>query len=213
MKTVVGALLNFKGAWAAMEPAMHQAPHHKPPVFPVLYLKPANTWSGPGDAIVLPSDVESVEVGATLGVVIGATASRLSEQAALVHVAGYRIVNDVTVPHAAVLRPPLKQKCRDTFCPMGPVIPAAQVPQPDALAIRAFVNGELRLTNSTTNLLRNVARLIADISEFMTLDTGDVLLVGVPENPPLARAGDRVAIEIDGLGRLENPLVREGDVR
>jgi 5-oxopent-3-ene-1,2,5-tricarboxylate decarboxylase/2-hydroxyhepta-2,4-diene-1,7-dioate isomerase len=210
MKTVVGALLNFKGAWAAMEPAMFQAPHHKPPVHPVLYLKPANTWRGPAEVIVLPPDVEAVEMGATLGVVMGRAASRVGAQAALSYVGGYRIVNDVTVPHAAVLRPPLKQKCRDTFCPMGPVIDAAKVTRPDALTIRVFVNGELRLTNSTANLIRGVGRLIADVSEFMTLDTGDVLLVGVPENPPLARAGDRVAIEIDGLGRLENTLAREG---
>lgn len=206
MKTVVGALLNYRGAWQAMAPAMSQPPHHRPPVHPVLYLKPANTWSADGRPVVLPPDVPEVEVGAALGVVIGRAAARVRRADALGHVAGYRIVNDVTVPHATVLRPPLKQKCRDGFCPMGAVVPAARVPDPDALSIRAFVNGTLRRQASTRELIRDVATLIADITEFMTLDAGDVLLVGVPEDPPRARAGDRMAIEIDGLGRLENPL-------
>ena len=213
MKTVVGAWLNYRGAWAAMEGTMREPPHHKPPEYPVLYVKPANTWSEAGQPIVLPADVPEVEVGAALGVVIGRPAARVRAADALSHVAGYRIVNDVTVPHEKVLRPPLKQKCRDTFCPMGPVVEASQVGAPDALAIRAYVNGELRQSSDTSQLVRAVARLIADVTEFMTLDEGDVLLVGVPENPPRARVGDRVAVEIDGLGRLENAIEAEGAAR
>lgn len=209
-RTVVGCLLNFRGAWAAMEPAMHREPHFKPPAHPVLYLKPANTWRRGGDPIVLPAGVDEVEVGATLGVVIGAPASRLAEAEAMQFVAGYVAVNDVTVPHTAILRPPIKQKCRDSFCPMGDVVPAARIGDPGALGIRAYVNGELRASNSTANLLRPVARLLTEITEFMTLEEGDVLLVGVPENVPRARAGDRVAVEIDGLGRLENVIRAEG---
>lgn len=210
MKTVVGALLNFRGAWAAMEPAMQREPHHKPPVHPVLYIKPANTWCGAGDPIVLPPDVEEIEVGATLGLVMGRTAARVRVEDALDYVAGYVIVNDVTVPHTSVLRPPLKQKCRDGFCPMSTPVPAMEVSDPDALAIRVYVNGELQLANSTANLVRNVRKLISDVSEFMSLARDDVLLVGVPENAPRARAGDRIAVEIDGLGRLENILRAEG---
>lgn len=210
MKTVVGALLNFRGAWAAMEPAMQREPHHKPPVHPVLYIKPANTWRGAGDPIVLPPDVEEIEVGATLGLVMGRTAARVRVEDALDYVAGYVIVNDVTVPHTSVLRPPLKHKCRDGFCPMSTPVPAMEVSDPDALAIRVYVNSELQLANSTANLVRNVRKLISDVSEFMSLARGDVLLVGVPENAPRARAGDRIAVEIDGLGRLENILRAEG---
>lgn len=209
MKTVVGALLNFRGAWAAMEPAMREAPHHRPPVHPVLYVKPANTWIGPGEAVRLPVDVAEVEVGATLGLVMGRGASRLTEADALAHVAGYAIVDDVTVPHAAVLRPPMKQKCRDTFCPIGPVVPAAQVADPDALGIRVYVNGELRQRSDTSQLVRRTATLIADVTEFLSLEAGDILLVGVPEGAPRVRVGDRVAIEIDGLGRLEHDVVAD----
>ena len=212
MKTVVGALLNFQDAWAALEPAMQREPHHRPPVHPVLYIKPANTWRGPGEDIVLPPEVEEIEVGATLGLVFGRAAARVREADALSHLAGYVIVNDVTIPHTSLLRPPMRQKCRDSFCPIGPLRPLAQVTQvasPDALSLRVSVNGVLCQTSNTATLRRGAARLIADVSEFMTLSAGDVLLVGVAANPPRARAGDHVSIEIDGLGRLDNAVVRE----
>lgn len=209
-RTVVGALLNFRSEWAALEPAMHQEPHFKPPQHVVLYLKPANTFSHDGAAIVLPAGVDEVRVGSTLGVVIGASAARVSEARAMDFVAGYVPVNDVTVPHAAVLRPPIKQKCRDTFCPIGTPVPAAAVADPGALEVRAYVNGELKAANSLRDLIRSVPRLLADVTEFMTLEAGDILLVGVPHGVPLARAGDRVAVEIDGVGRVENPVRAEG---
>jgi 5-oxopent-3-ene-1,2,5-tricarboxylate decarboxylase/2-hydroxyhepta-2,4-diene-1,7-dioate isomerase len=103
----------------------------------------------------------------------------------------------------------MKQKCRDGFCPIGPWVPAAQIPNPDALEIRAYVNGELRQRSHTRHLRRNVARLIADVSEFMSLAPGDLLLIGVAEQPARARPGDTMAIEIDAIGRLENPVQRE----
>ena len=210
-RTVVGAMLEFQDAWSAMEPAMQREPHHRPPVHPVLYIKPANTWRRHGDAIVLPADVDAVQVGATLGIAFARTASRVSEAHALEYVAGFCIVNDVTVPHTSLLRPPMKQKCRDSFCPIGPfvAVTAAALGSPDALAIRAYVNGELCLQANTSTLRRKVARLVADVSEFMSLAPGDLLLVGVPAGAPLARVGDTVAIEIDGLGRLENHVQRE----
>jgi len=208
-RTVVGAMLEFQGAWLAMEPAMLQPPHHRPPAHPVLYIKPANTWRRNGEPVPLPDDVAEVEVGATLGISFARTASRVSEAQALQFVSGYCVVNDVTVPHSALLRPPMRQKCRDGFCPIGPWVPAAQVPDPGMLGIRAFVNGELRQSNHTRNLRRSVAQLIADVSEFMSLAPGDLLLVGVPEMAARASPGDTMAIEIDGIGRLENPVLRE----
>lgn len=208
-RTVVGAMFEFQSAWDAAAPAMAREPHHRPPVHPVLYIKPANTWCAPGHAVALPDGVDEVEIGATLGVAFARTASRVSARDALGFVAGYCIVNDVTVPHASLLRPPMKQKCRDGFCPIGPLVPASEVPDPSALEIRSYVDGELRHRANTGTLRRGVAQLIADVSEFMSLAPGDLLLVGVPHGVPRARVGQRMAIEIDGLGRLENPLVRE----
>lgn len=209
-RTVVGCALNFKGAWAAMEPAMHKEPHFKPPAHAVLYLKPPNTQEPSGPTVVLPADVPEVEVGATLGVVIGSSASRLTEQEAMDFVWGYAVVNDVTVPHTAMLRPPIRQKCRDTFCRIDDPVPKSRVPDPGKLEIRAYVNGELKGTGNTSNLVRSVPQLLAEITEFMSLETGDIVLVGVPEGMPRVRAGDSYAIEIDGVGRLDGVIRAEG---
>ena len=206
-RTVVGAMFEFQSAWDAAADAMSREPHHRPPVHPVLYIKPANTWCHSGHAIELPADVDEVEVGATLGVAFARTAARVTEAQALGFVAGYCVVNDVTVPHTSLLRPPMKHKCRDGFCPIGPGVEATQIADPGRLEIRAYVNDELRGAASTATLRRSVARLIADVSEFMSLAPGDLLLIGVPHGMPRARAGDRVAVQIDGLPRLENTLV------
>jgi 5-oxopent-3-ene-1,2,5-tricarboxylate decarboxylase/2-hydroxyhepta-2,4-diene-1,7-dioate isomerase len=213
-RTVVGALLEFQGAWQALEPVMAQPPHHRPPVHPVLYIKPANTWARHGDPVLLPPDVAEVEIGATLGISFAHTASRVNAAQALEFVSGYCVVNDVTVPHLdapkpALLRPPMRQKCRDGFCPIGPWVSADELRDPGTLEIRSYINGELRQRSHTAQLRRNVAQLIADVSEFMTLAPGDLLLIGVAEQPARARAGDTMAVEIDGIGRLENPLQAE----
>ena len=213
-RTVVGALLEFQGAWQALEPVMAQPPHHRPPVHPVLYLKPANTWARAGEPVRLPPDVEEVEVGATLGISFARAASRVSAAQALDFVSGYCVVNDVTVPHLdapkpALLRPPMRQKCRDGFCPIGPWVSASELPDPSGLEIRSCVNGGLRQRSHTADLRRSVPQLIADVSEFMTLAPGDLLLIGVDAQPARARVGDTMAVEIDGIGRLENPLRAE----
>lgn len=208
--TIYGTLLNYKGALAALGNAVNKAPYFAPPQAPVLYIKPANTVIGYGMPIPLPSDVTRLEIGAALGVVIGHTARRVQEEEALTYVAGYTVANDVSIPHESLYRPAIKEKARDGFCPLGPwVIERDAVANPDALGVRVFINGELQQENTTENLIRPVRRLIADVTEFMTLDPGDILLVGVPEGAPLAKAGDRVRIEIDGVGCLQNTIVPE----
>jgi 5-oxopent-3-ene-1,2,5-tricarboxylate decarboxylase/2-hydroxyhepta-2,4-diene-1,7-dioate isomerase len=207
---IYGAALNFRGLRSLLEPAFHRPPHDAPPRAPVLYIKPRNTWLPHRRPVPLPAEVDAVEIGATLGVVIGRDATRMSRARAAEVIAGYTIVNDVTLPGAGLFRPPMRAKCRDGFCPVGPwVVPRDALPAPEALGIRAFVNGELRMQNTTANLHRDVASLIAEVTEFMTLRAGDLLAVGVPENAPLARAGDEMAVEIDGIGRLANRLVPE----
>ena len=208
--TVFGTLLNYRGALAALGDAVDAPPYGGAPRAPVLYIKPANTWAAFAAQIALPSTVDAVEIGAALGIVIGASAQRVAEGEALDCVAGYTVVNDVSEPHSSLNRPAIRQRCRDGFCPIGPwVIARREVASPDSLKLRVLVNGELAAESSTKELIRPVARLIADVSEFMTLAAGDVLLAGVPENPPLARAGDRVRIEIENVGALENALTAE----
>jgi len=208
--TVIGTLLNHRDALAALGEQVHAAPYKVPPQAPVLYLKPRNTVIGHRMPVVVPGEAPELEIGATLGVVIGRTASRVAEAAALAHVAGYTVVNDISMPRASLYRPSLRHKCRDGFCPIGPAIVARdRVNDPDALAIAVAIDGTDVWRSSTAGMIRPVARLIADVSEFMTLHPGDVLMVGVASGAPRARAGQRVTITIDGVGVLENPLVGE----
>lgn len=205
--TVYGTLLNFKGALSALGTAVHEAPYKAPPKAPILYLKSANTWIPYGAPIPLEG-VEAVQIGGTLGIVFGQDACRVSVERALDYVLGYTIVNDVSLPHSSFYRPAVRLKCRDGFCPIGPwIVLRDQVPNPDALEIKVAINGNVVQQNTTANLIRSVSQLIADVTEFMTLHAGDVLLVGVPENPPLAKAGDQVRIEIAGIGTLQNTVV------
>jgi 5-oxopent-3-ene-1,2,5-tricarboxylate decarboxylase/2-hydroxyhepta-2,4-diene-1,7-dioate isomerase len=210
--TVYGTLLNHADALAALGDAVHAPPYKAPPRAPVLYIKPRNTWIGEGDAIVVPAGVEALEIGATLGLVIGRAACRLSEADALRFVAGAVIVSDVSVPHASYYRPSLRFKARDTFCPIGPMVPLAALGPLDALAVTVEIDGAVAHRASTAGLIRPVARLLAEVSAFITLVPGDVLSVGVAAGAPRARAGQRVRIAIDGLGTLANPLVAEGDL-
>jgi 5-oxopent-3-ene-1,2,5-tricarboxylate decarboxylase/2-hydroxyhepta-2,4-diene-1,7-dioate isomerase len=161
--------------------------------------------------VVVPSDATELEIGATLGIVIGRMASRVAEAEALAFVAGYTVVNDISVPHASVYRPSMRFKCHDGFCPMGPAIVARSlVPDPDALGIAVAIDGETVHRSSTAGLVRPAARLLADVTEFMTLFPGDVLTIGVAAGAPRARAGQTVTITIHGVGELENTLVAGG---
>jgi len=208
--TVYGTLLNHRDALAALGDAVHAPPYKAPPRAPILYIKPRNTWVGPGDAVVVPEGVDALEVGATLGLVIGRPACRVREADALDHVGGYVIVNDVSVPHASYYRPSLRFKVRDTFCPIGEIAPRDAIGAPDDVAFEVAIDGEVVHRATTAALIRPAARLLADVSAFMTLVPGDVLSVGVAANAPRARAGQRVAIAARGHPPLENPFVAEG---
>lgn len=207
-RTVVGAALNTRQALAALGEAVNAPPYQAAPRAPVLYIKPANTYAADGDAITLPADVPEVRIGATLGIVFGRRASRVSEAEALSHVAGYRVVADLSAPHDSYFRPALKQQCRDGFCPIGrELAPVAAVPEPDALAIETWIDGALAQRASTADLVRPVARLIADVTAFMRFEPGDILLAGARADAPLARAGQRYEIRIAGVGTLGNMLI------
>ena len=207
-RTVVGAALNTRQALAALGEAVNAPPYQAAPRAPVLYIKPANTHAADGDAITLPVDVPEVRIGATLGIVFGRRASRVSEAEALAHVAGYRVVADLSAPHDSYFRPALKQQCRDGFCPIGRALaPAATVQDPDALDIEVWIDGELAQRASTADLVRPVARLIADVTAFMSFEPGDILLAGARADAPLARAGQRYEVRIAQVGTLGNTLI------
>ncbi|QJQ11467.1 4-hydroxyphenylacetate isomerase [Pseudomonas putida] len=208
--TLFGVALNYQGLLQQHQAAFVEAPYKQLPVKPVLFVKTPNTRNQNEGQVVFPAGVQRVQPGPALGVVIGKDASRVSVADALEHVAGYTIVNEVSLPEDSYYRPAVKAKCRDGFCPVGPeLVPASQVANPDALGLRLYVNGELRQHNNTANCVRTVAQLIAEISEFMTLHAGDILITGTPEGRVDVQPGDRVDIEIDGLGKLTNHIVAE----
>jgi 5-oxopent-3-ene-1,2,5-tricarboxylate decarboxylase / 2-hydroxyhepta-2,4-diene-1,7-dioate isomerase len=199
LRTVYGTLLNFRAEFEAWAPKMSEPPYKAPPKAPVLYIKPANTWSADGAAIVVPSTVADVEIGATVAMVMGAPGQ----------VAGYVLMNDLSVPHASYFRPPVRFKCLDGFLGVGNTLLPAAGADPSRFVLEVRINGDLRQTLSFDKLMRNPQQLLADVSEFMTLGAGDALMLGVDAGRPRAKAGDHIDIRGAGLGSLSNQLVAE----
>jgi len=210
--TVYGVLMNHRAALAALGDAVSQPPYKAAPKAPVLYVKPRNTLVAPGVPIRIDDPAGELEVGAALGIVVGRSASRVAEADAADFIAGYTIVADCSLPHDSFYRPAIRFKARDASCAIGPAVVArADVAHPDALGVRILVDGRPVHSASTGGTVRGVARLLSDVSEFMTLAPGDVLLAGVAPGSPRVRAGASLAIEIDGLGRLETRVVAATD--
>lgn len=208
--TVVAALLNHAPQLAALGDAAHQPPYKAPPQAPVLALRPRNALALDGAAVALPADGQAVQVGASLGIVIGRAACRVPVGQALQWVAAYTLVNDLCLPQASHYRPAVRLKARDGFCVIGPgVVAAAAIAGPDALAVQTLIDGRLAQATNTAGRLRGVAQLIADITDFMTLQAGDLLLLGASAGAPLARAGQDVTVRIAGLGQQRIRLVAE----
>ena len=207
--TVYGTLLNHREALTALGDQVNVAPYKAPPKAPILYIKPRNTWAHSGDAVVVPSDVHELQMGATLGLVIGRSACKVSAANALEYVAGYVVLNDISVPHDSFYRPSMRFKCRDGSCPMGAYVSRDAVANPDALAVTVAIDGVVVQHTDTGGRVRSVAQLLVDVTEFMTLHPGDILSIGVAAHAPLAHAGQRVTITIEGVGQLDNVLVAE----
>lgn len=186
------------------------------PERPLLFAKWPNTLIGPGEPIVIPPITKKVDYEAELGVVIGARVSRVSVENALEAVAGYVCVNDVSGRDLQFSDGQwVRGKSLDTFCPVGPsLVPAAEIPDPQTLGIRAILNGEVMQDSSTANMVFGVAEVIAFVSQAITLEPGDLIATGTPagvgifrDPPVLLQPGDEITIEIDGIGALTNPVV------
>ncbi|UUX97112.1 fumarylacetoacetate hydrolase family protein [Aquabacterium sp. J223] len=208
--TVIAALLNDPAQLDALGKAAHEPPYKAPPKGPVLAVRPRHTLAADGDDLVVPDGEEALTVGASLGVVVGRTVCRADDAAAMGCVAGYVMAAEVAVPLASHYRPAVRFIARDGYCPLGTrVVPAEALPQPESLAVRIEVDGTPVLTGTTGGRLRGIARLIADVSDFMTLRPGDVLLLGAGHGAPRVRAGQTVTLHIDGVGRLHHRVVAE----
>ncbi|MGI9667342.1 MAG: fumarylacetoacetate hydrolase family protein [Acidimicrobiia bacterium] len=177
------------------------------PESPIIFLKPPTTVIGPMAPIRLPRESTEVHHEAELAIVIGKVARNVAPEDAAQHILGYTAANDVT---ARDLQRSDGQWTRakgfDTFCPLGPAIDTEFDPN-EGQAITCSVNDQLRQDGNTGDLVFGVADLVAFVSSVMTLLPGDVILTGTPAGVGPIAAGDRVEVEIDGIGVLFNPVV------
>lgn len=204
---VYGTLLNSKAALEALGDSVDAPPYKGAPKAPVLYLKPRNTLCGESEPLLVPVGTDELEVGASLGIVIGRTACNVPVASALDYVAGFTVVADLSVPHVKFYRPSLRFKVVDATCAVGPtVVPTSEVKKPDELKVTVHVDGAVAQSASTSGMFRSVAKLVSDVSEFMTLSPGDILMLGLAAGVPTVRAGQALSIEIEGVGTLRKKV-------
>lgn len=187
------------------------------PKFPTFFPKYRNSLAGDGEAIVLPGkNASQIDYENELAAIIGGRCKNVSEADALKYVAGYSILNDVS---ARDLQMQTSQwgagKAIDTFAPLGPVLVTAdEIGDPQKLAMKTRLNGQVVQNSNTGDMIFSVAQLIAFLSDLMTLEPGDVIATGTPEGvgftrkPPLfMKDGDVIELEIEKIGVLRNPIV------
>lgn len=182
------------------------------PEEPILFMKATSAICGPNDDIIIPRNSEKTDWEVELGVVIGREASYVSEEDALDHVAGYCVINDVSERAFQLERGGqwVKGKSCDTFGPIGPwLVTKDEVPDPQNLSMWLEVDGHRYQSGSTGTMVFGVAHLISHISQFMSLQPGDIISTGTPPgvgmgqkpNPVYLRSGQSMALGIDGLGQ------------
>lgn len=184
--------------------------------WPIVFTKVPECVVGPHDEVLVPAGVSAqIDYEAELAVVIGKGGKNIARDAAMSHVFGYTVVNDVTARDVQMRHGQWDLgKSFDTFCPMGPWIVTADEFDGTRTRVRCWVNGELRQDGPTENMIFDIPTLIETISRGITLYPGDVIATGTPAgvgmgmNPPrYLRAGDVVRVEIDRLGAIENKFV------
>lgn len=174
---------------------------------PIIFLKPATSVVGPAAPIVLPPDSEEVHHEGELAVVIGKLARNVPAEDASSVILGYTVANDVTARDLQRSDGQwTRSKGYDTFCPLGPAI-ATEFDPLEGMRITTSVNGDVRQEGSTADLVFGVAELVEFVTRVMTLLPGDVLLTGTPSGVGPIQSGDRVDVEIEGIGVLSNPVV------
>jgi acylpyruvate hydrolase len=192
------------------------------PDYPVLFTKFATTLTGPYDPVVCPPESSAIDYEGELVVVIGERARRVAPDRALEVVAGYAVANDVSMrDYQYKSHQWLQGKAWDASTPLGPeLVTADEVPDPGALVLRTLVNGEIVQEAPTNLMIFDVATLVSVVCEFATLEPGDLILTGTPggvgfrrEPQLLLGDGDVVAVEVEGVGRIESRFVAERGAR
>ena len=195
---VVAVGLNYKAHAREM--------NHPLPEEPLIFLKPSTTVIGPGQAVIRPRNSTRVDYEAELGIVISSLCSQVEPSRALEYVLGYTCLNDVTERNLQAKDIQFTRgKSFDTFCPLGPVITKGI--EPGEVYLRALVDNEIRQDSHTSDLIFSVAQVVSFVSKVMTLLPGDVIATGTPAGVGPVVAGQEMTIEIEGVGRLKNPVI------
>ena len=187
------------------------------PEEPVVFSKFASTLIGPGDTIQLPDSTQEVDYEAELVAVIGTAGRHISESDAMGHIAGYTVGHDVSARDYQLQKPGgqwLLGKTFDTFAPLGPeIVTADEIDDPHNLSIRCILNGETMQDSNTNQLIYKLDVLVSYLSHVITLQPGDLIFTGTPPGVGMGRdpkvwlkSGDTVACEVEGIGRIENPV-------
>ncbi len=186
---------------------------HKMPEKPVFFVKTENCVIGHDDPIKIPTDLGRVDHEGELAVVIAKKSKRITHNDVDSHIFGYTIINDVTArgfQHKLAENrwPWYMAKAMDSFAPIGPwIVSKSDMGELSGKGVKVFVNEQLRQDGSFDDMYWSVADLIVDITKYITLQPGDMVATGTPEGIGSVVDGDRVSVEIDGIGRLSNPVI------
>ncbi|SPL69506.1 Homoprotocatechuate catabolism bifunctional isomerase/decarboxylase [Acinetobacter stercoris] len=206
---IFGIALNYKGLYESLKEQFKHKPYVKEPVKPVLFIKTPNTRNASGQNVYKRSG-EILQAGPAVGVVIGKSTSRVKKNDALDHISGYVVINELSLPEDSYYRPAIKAKCQDGFCVLGKAVAKEQVQNIENLELRVYVNGELKQTGNTSDWVRTPEQIIEEISDYMPLNEGDIIITGTPLGRVDLNDGDVVRIDIDQLGYVENTIREEG---
>jgi len=184
------------------------------PTEPLVFLKGPNTLIGHNQETVRPANVDYMHYECELVAVIGKTAKNVSQADSMEYIGGYTLGNDYAIRDYLenYYRPNLRVKSRDTCTPVGPfILDAKAISDPHNLALKTYINGELKQSGSTKDMIFNIPYLVEYLSGIMTLSAGDMIFTGTPEGLADVKPGDEVIVEVEGVGQLRNTIISEED--
>ncbi|WOE32210.1 MULTISPECIES: fumarylacetoacetate hydrolase family protein [unclassified Acinetobacter] len=206
---IFGVALNYQCLYEKLQAQFNEKPYLNEPKKPVLFIKTPNTRNH-SNAIIVKQKDEILQAGPTIGIVIAKDTIRVKANQADEYIAGYVVVNELSLPEESYYRPAIKAKCQDGFCVIGSVVDKSQVIDLCNLNLKVYVNDELKQQGTTANWIRTPTQIIEEISEYMPLYKGDIILTGTPYGRVNLQNGDEVRIEIDQLGSVTNTIHEEG---
>ena len=195
--TVFAIALNHKSQTEHWHDTFLEAPYKALPKKAVWFIKPRNTYNSDGQITL--DQGEQYFSGGTIAIVIGKTASRINASDAAQYIKGFALANEISLAESSFYRPAVKAKCRDKSCPVGSMATNVDA---DNVTIETYINGELKDSYSTADYVRNAGQILEALTDFATLQEGDMVLMGTPQTRVAIQAGDTVEIKASGFETL-----------